>query len=406
VVCVLYAHSVDPITRRRLLASAGAGAAGLGLASGGYLAGQSSAEAEASGDGTVPFYGEHQAGIATPTQDRLHFAAFDLETESRDELRGLMRKWSDAATAMTAGKMVGEANHAPLSPPSDTGETFGLSPANLTLTFGLGPSLFDKPGLALASRRPATLKPIPPLPRDELNELESGGDLCVQACSDDPQIAFHAIRDLARIGRGAVTMRWAQLGFGRTSSTSRAQTTPRNLMGFKDGTANIHAEDEDEMKRFVWLGDDDWPAWMRGGSYMVTRRIRMLLEAWDRSTLEDQERTMGREKYSGAPPGGNSEFETLDLNAEHNGKPLIADDAHVRLATSSPGGGERILRRSYSFAEGVDPSSGELDAGLFFICYQRDPERQFISIQRLGSAVFAVPPGASKGGYVGETLLG
>jgi deferrochelatase/peroxidase EfeB len=411
---------VDPITRRRLLASAGAGAAGLGLAGGGYLVGQGSAEADTPSGGTVPFYGEHQAGIDTAAQDRLHFAAFDLVSESRSELRDLMRTWSAAAAEMTAGEMVGDANHEALVPPEDTGETYGLSPANLTVTFGFGPSLFERPGLGLHSHRPAALKPIPALPGDELNPLECGGDLCVQACSDDPQIVFHVVRNLARIGRGAVTMRWAQLGFGRTSSTSRKQTTPRNLMGFKDGTANIRADDAEEMSRFVWLGGDDWPAWMRGGSYLVTRRIRMLLEAWDRSSLEDQERTMGRSKYSGAPLGGKHEFEDLNLGAERNGRPLIPDDAHVRLAASSPGGGERILRRSYSFTEGVDPELGQLEAGLFFVCFQRDPERQFISIQRrlgesdalneyirhVGSAIFAVPPGASSGGYVGETLLG
>ena len=241
----------------------------------------------------------------------------------------------------------------------------------------------------------------------------------MQACADDPQVAFHAVRNLARIGRGTVVMRWSQLGFGRTASTSRSQETPRNLMGFKDGTANIKAEDTEAMDRFVWVGGEG-PAWMRGGSYLVTRRIRMLLEIWDRSSLEDQEQTIGRDKYSGAPLGGSEEFEPLDLEAEQGGEPVIPVDAHVRLASASANGGERILRRGYSFTDGVDESLGELEAGLFFICFQRDPQRQFVAIQRrlgsndalneyikhVGSAVFAVPPGARPGGYVGETLLG
>ncbi len=411
---------MTPITRRRLLASAGIGAAGVGLGASGYLLGQDNAEAsEGSGTGTVPFYDEHQAGIATQAQDRLHFAAFDLLGEDPAELRELMQEWSKAAAEMTAGELIGDVNTLPVAPPDDTGETVGLAPSSLTITFGFGPGVFAKPGLGLAAKKPAALKPIPPLPGDELNGLESDGDICVQACSDDPQVAFHAVRNLARIGRGTVVMRWSQLGFGRTSTTSRSQDTPRNLMGMKDGTANIRAEDTAAMDRHVWVGSEG-PAWIRGGSYVVTRRIRMLLEVWDRSSLEDQEQTIGRRKYSGAPLGGTEEFEPLPLDEENGGRPVIPVDAHVRLASASENGGERILRRGYSFTDGVDESLGELEAGLFFIAFQRDPEKQFVAIQRrlgsndalneyikhVGSAVFAVPPGAKPGGYVGETMLG
>jgi deferrochelatase/peroxidase EfeB len=406
------------LTRRRLLASAGVGAAGLGLGAGGYLLGQETAEASGEGTGIVPFHGEHQAGIATPAQDRLHFAAFDLLSEDPADLRELMHEWTLAAAEMTAGEMVGDVDEAPLAPPEDTGETVGLLPSRLTVTFGFGPSLFEKPGLGLAAKRPAALRPIPPLPADELDPGESGGDLCVQACSDDPQVAFHAVRNLARIGRGTVAMRWSQLGFGRTSTTSRSQDTPRNLMGMKDGTANIRAEDGEAMSRFVWVGNEG-PRWMRGGTYLVTRRIRMLLEVWDRASLQDQERTIGRHKHSGAPLGGSEELEPLPLEAEKNGHPVIPVDAHVRLASASANGGERILRRGYSFTDGVDESLGELEAGLFFICFQRDPEQQFVAIQRrlgsldslneyikhVGSALFAVPPGSRPGGCVGEALL-
>ena len=409
--------SKTQITRRRLLATAGVGAAAAGLGGGGLLAGHRLAEASEEGTGSVPFHGEHQAGITTPAQDRLHFAAFELLSEDRDELRELMRMWTVAAAEAAAGEMVGSVNEVPLAPPDDTGETVGLLPSRLTVTFGFGPSLFEKPGLGLAAKRPAALKPLPPLPGDELNPAESGGEICVQACSDDPQVAFHAVRNLARIGRGTVAVRWSQLGFGRTASTSRSQETPRNLMGLKDGTANIRAEDLEDMERFVWVGDEG-PAWLRGGSYLVTRRIRMLLEVWDRASLQDQERTIGRHKYSGAPLGGRGEFEPLPLDAERNGHPLIPRDAHVRLASARENGGARILRRGYSFTDGVDESLGELEAGLFFISFQRNPE-QFVAIQRrlgatdalneyikhVGSALFAVPPGAQPGGYVGEALL-
>jgi deferrochelatase/peroxidase EfeB len=409
---------VAPITRRRLLASAGAGAAGLGLGgAGGYLLGHENAEASAEGTGSVPFYGEHQAGIDTPAQDRLHFAAFDLLTEDPGELRELLGEWTVAAAEMTGGEMIGDVNDVPLAPPDDTGETVGLLPSSLTVTFGFGPSLFQKPGLGLAGKQPAALRPLPPLPGDELDPAESGGDICVQACSDDPQVAFHAIRNLARIGRGTVAMRWSQLGFGRTATTSRSQDTPRNLMGMKDGTANIKAEDTEAMDRFVWVGGEG-PAWMQGGSYMVTRRIRMLLEVWDRASLQDQERTIGRHKYSGAPLGGSDEFEPLPLDAQRGGHPVIPVDSHVRLASARENNTARILRRGYSFTDGVDESLGELEAGLFFICFQRDPGKQFIPIQQrlgqfdvlneyikhVGSALFAVPPGAKLGGYVGEGL--
>jgi len=410
---------MSPITRRRLLASAGVGAAGIGLGAGGYLVGHDTAEA-ADGTGSVPFYGEHQAGIDTPAQDRLHFAAFDLVDGRRTDLQEMLREWSRAAAEMTSGELIGDLNGEQLAPPDDTGETVGLLPSRLTVTIGFGPSLFERKSLGLAGKRPAALREIPPLPADELDAAQSGGDICVQACSDDPQVAFHAVRNLARIGRGTVVMRWSQLGFGRTSSTSRSQETPRNLMGFKDGTANIRAEDLEAMRRHVWLGAGDGPAWMQGGTYLVTRRIRMLLEIWDRSALGDQEETIGRAKYSGAPLGESEEFDPIDLKAEKNGKPAIPLDSHVRLASASVNDGERILRRGYSFTDGVDPRLGELDAGLFFICFQRDPEKQFVAIQRrlgsndalneyikhVGSAVFAVPPGARSGGYVGETLLG
>jgi deferrochelatase/peroxidase EfeB len=408
------------LSRRRLLASAGIGAAGIGLGAGGYLVGHDAAEAEAAeAMGTVPFHGEHQAGIATPSQDRLHFASFDLETESRAELRELLEEWTRATVEMTEGRMIGTrgGNNDELAPPEDTGEAVGLPASNLTVTFGFGPGLFDRPGLGLSAQRPAALKPLPPLPGENLNGLESGGDICVQACADDPQVVFHAVRDLARIGRGTVTMRWSQLGFGRTSSTTRTQETPRNLFGMKDGTANIKAEDQEAMNRHVWV--DDGPAWMHGGSYLVTRRIRMMLEVWDRSPLRDQEETIGRKKYSGAPLGEQDEFDPLPLEVKgDDGRPVIPENSHVRLASATENDGVQILRRGYSFTDGVDQSLGELEAGLFFISFQRDPD-QFVALQRklgqfdalneyiqhVGSAVFAVPGGTRRGGFVGESLF-
>ncbi len=370
---------------------------------------------------TVPFYGPHQAGIATPAQDRLHFAAFDVVTDSADDVRDLLRTWTEAAAAMTAGLPAGLENDNPDAPPDDTGEAVGLETARLSITFGLGPSLFVHEGndrFGLASRRPAALREPPAFADDSLDPARSGGDLCVQACADDPQVAFHAVRNLTRLGRGGVVMRWSQLGFGRTSSTSRAQDTPRNLMGFKDGTNNLKLEDTEALDKHVWLPQGSDPAWMAGGTYLVTRRIRMLIEVWDRSTLADQEQTIGRAKLSGAPLGGTHEFDTVDLSVPKAGEPVVPLDAHVRLAAPSENDDIRILRRGYSFTDGMDERLGQLDAGLFFISFQRDPQA-FVTLQeRLGrndalneyishktGAVFAVPPGVSRGGFVADRLF-
>jgi deferrochelatase/peroxidase EfeB len=401
------------LTRARLLA---AGAAGAGAALGGV--GISRLVTDDGGEpGVVPFYGRHQAGIATPAQDRLHFAAFDVTVEARSELRDLLRAWTAAAARMCAGNAVSTRALDALSPPDDTGEALGLPPARLTVTFGLGPSLFDR--FVLASRRPRALVPLPEFAGDALDPDRSGGDIAVQACANDPQVAFHAVRNLARIGRGAVVMRWSQLGFGRTSSTSSAQATPRNLMGFKDGTNNVKLEDGKALARHVWIGAEGEPEWLRGGTYLVTRRIRMLIEVWDRASLGDQEATIGRRKETGAPLGGEHEFDTVDLRARASGKPVVPADAHIRLAAPAENDGLRILRRGYSFTDGMDTRLGQLDAGLFFISYQNDPQA-FVRLQHrlagadalneyithTGSAVFAVPPGARPSGYVGETLLG
>jgi deferrochelatase/peroxidase EfeB len=402
-------------TRRRLLASAGAGGLAAAAGGGGFALARETASdgGPDAGAQIVPFHGEHQAGIATAAQDRLHFAAFDVEDGlRRADVRDLLREWSRAAERMTAGRLVGDDAGEQLAPPADTGEALGLTPARLTVTFGLGPSLFDD-RFGLAASRPAPLRDLPALPGDELDPGRSRGDLCVQACADDPQVAFHAVRNLARIGRGAVTVRWSQLGFGRTSSTSRAQTTPRNLLGFKDGTRNLKAEDTADLARHVWIAGDraGEPTWLRGGTYLVARRIRMLIEVWDRASLGDQEQTIGRHKATGAPLGGREEFDAPNLAR-------LPADSHVRLAAPSSNGGAALLRRGYSFTDGLDDRLGQLDAGLFFLSFQRDPAA-FVEVQRrlgsndalneyikhVGSGVWAIPPGAGRGGWVGETLL-
>ncbi|HEX6401943.1 MAG TPA: iron uptake transporter deferrochelatase/peroxidase subunit [Pseudonocardiaceae bacterium] len=391
------------LSRRRLLG----GVAGLGIinAAGVGLAGCASNAATTSNQ-IVAFHDAHQAGITTDIQDRLAFAAFDLTTTRREDLQRLLKTWTAAAEAMTRGAMVPGDSHADEMPPADTGEAVGLPPTHLTVTVGFGPSLFDG-RFGLAPRRPAALVDLPPLPGEMLDPARSGGDIGIQACANDPQVAFHAVRNLARLGRGTVVTRWTQLGFGRTSATGAEQQTPRNLMGFKDGTRNIRSDDSTALDKHVWVGAEAGQEWIRGGSYLVARRIRMFVETWDRDRLSDQEAVFGRAKYTGAPLSGKAEFEAPDFAARTAGGELtIPDNAHIRLAAFENNDGLRILRRGYSFTDGIDTRTGTLDAGLFFISFQKDPT-QFITLQRklgsqdalneyirhVGSALFACPQG-------------
>ncbi|MGH2906477.1 MAG: iron uptake transporter deferrochelatase/peroxidase subunit [Solirubrobacterales bacterium] len=417
-----------PLNRRKFLTNAGIAGGGLAIGGiGGFIAGQDDADAAAAtGTGSVPFYGKHQAGIVTPQQDRLHFASFDVITNDKQQLRDMLIAWSAAAARMTQGETAAPDATSDFAPPTDTGEATGLAASRLTVTVGFGPTLFRQRGrdrFGLASQMPKALAPLPALPADDLHEQISNGDICVQACSDDPQAAFHAVRNLARIGRGTVVMRWSQLGFGRTSSTSSSQQTPRNLLGFKDGTNNIKGEEgEKVLNEHVWVQPGDGPDWLVGGSYAVTRRIRMLIEVWDRNSLADQEDTIGRKKVSGAPQTGLREHDKPNYDAKTaDGKPLIPNDSHIRNAAPENNKGIRLLRRGYSFTDGFDPQLGQLDAGLFFIAYQRNAHEQFVPIQRrLGSidalneyiihrssALFAVPPGVpnAKGRYLGDQLF-
>ncbi len=399
------------VSRRRLLGAAGIGAA---VAGAGVAAGFAATEPAAPSAGVIPFRGQYQAGIITPAQDRLHFAAMDLTTTDRAAVTDLLQRWTRAAERMTAGAEAapgGAVNLNPEAPPSDTGEAQGLPASSLTLTFGVGPGFFDK--LGLGAHRPAGLAPLPAFAHDRIDPAMSGGDLCVQACSDDPQVAVHAVRNLARMGFGATAVRWSQLGFGRTSSTSTSQATPRNLFGFKDGTHNLKAEDTDLLRDHVWVQPGDGPAWLTDGSYLVARRIRMHIEVWDRTALAEQESIFGRTKGEGAPVGQGAEFDEPDLTAHS-----IAPDAHIRLASAQNLGGVRILRRGYNFVDGSD-GQGHLNAGLFFLAYVRNPQTHFVPMQRAlagkdrlmeyiehtGSAVFAIPRGLGPQDYWGQALL-
>ncbi|WP_405002968.1 iron uptake transporter deferrochelatase/peroxidase subunit [Kitasatospora purpeofusca] len=416
-----------PVSRRAVIGWAGAGVA-LGAAGVGSVAAATRQDddtpAGPAATADIPFFGDHQSGIATPVQDRLHFAAFDISsTATRDSLVRMLKEWTKAAAAMTGGREVGSgaASGLPEAPPDDTGEALGLPASRLTLTIGFGPSLFEKSApdgqmvdrFGLKARRPEALIDLPRFKGDNLDPQRSGGDLCVQACADDPQVAVHAIRNLARIGMGTVNIRWSQLGFGKTSSTTPDAQTPRNMMGFKDGTHNIAGTDTAKLAEHVWAAPGEGPDWMTGGSYLVARRIRMHIETWDRTSLKEQEDVFGRTKGEGAAYGRTKEHDAPDLKA-------MPADAHVRLAHPESNDGLMILRRGFSFTDGTD-GLGRLDAGLFFLAYQRDTRKAFVPlqqrlaasdalneyIQHVGSAHFACPAGVRKPGeWWGQALFG
>ena len=414
-------------SRRAMFTGAGLGAALAGLAGvAGGRAWEASRRPEDAILTTYPFRGDHQAGITTPAQDNMFTAAFDVSTTDVEELKTLLSDWAVAAEQMAAGELIGgQPSSNKQLPPKDTGEAWGYKPNGLTITFGVGKGLFvdsdGKDRFGLAAKMPAVLKEgMPSFAGDQLHAAQSDGDLLIQACSNDAQVCVHAIRNLTRIAFGTATLRWSQVGYGRTSSTSVDQETPRNLFGFKDGTNNIKAEDStDQLNKHLWVqkGDDAAAAWMTGGTYYVARRIRMLAEIWDRLRLIEQEQTMGRDKRYGAPLSianptkSSEEFTAVDYKAKDDkGETLVPADAHIAVVSPEQNQGRRMLRRGYNYTDGSD-SLGQLQTGLFFIAFVRDPRTNFYPIldrmtksdalqeylKHEASALFAIPPGIKEG---------
>ena len=381
------------------------------------------ATAHDAGNDALPFYGPHQGGITTPMQSNLYFAAFDLAAENRQDVIALLQVWTVAAARLSSGLPAVPGEQDDDKPPLDSGEAVGLNAQNLTITFGFGPDMFSLAGkdrYGLATKRPAALVDLPSFNGDQMVDGQCGGAICIQACADDAQVAFHAVRQLARLAYGSANLKWVQSGF---STGTKTQGTGRNLLGFKDGTMNPAGA---AMNQAVWV---DESGWMRNGSYMVARRIRIGLEHWDRMRVAFQEQTFGRQKASGAPLGGKSEFDTPDFNAQdQDGNYVIAENAHVRLAAPVNNNGTQILRRSYSYNDGANfvaerwppwHQGIEYDSGLFFQSYQKDPRTGFIQLfdkmskidalnqftTHVGSGIFACPPGVEKGGYIGQGLF-
>ena len=388
--------------RREFLKKAGIGGAGLALglsgASAFFANKEQGSKNIADGQEEISFYGKHQAGITTPMQKNIYFVVLDLRTTDKTDVIQLFKDWTDYSQKLVNGELVKKDGSNALLPPSDTGETVGLNPYRLTLTFGVSASFLTK--LGLEKKRPKLFRDLPAFPKEQLREQYTGGDIVIQACADDEQVAFHAVRNLIRKGRNKVTMKWSQSGF---AAIGDRMETPRNLFGFKDGTANVTTEKD--FNKVVWA---DSQGWMNNGSYMAVRRIIMHLETWDRTNLQEQENTFGRYKESGAPFGKKDEFDEVDLS-------LLPVDSHVRLAKEVD---LPILRRSYSYSDGIDPKTGQFDAGLLFIAFQKDPDR-FVKIQtnlgaddkmneyvtHIGSGLFACFGGVKEGGYIGQDLF-
>ncbi len=417
------------------------GAAGASLLAGGALGygasrltgGGASAKDELL-EGTYPFRGDHQQGITTPAQDYLFTAAFDVTTDDLERLRSLMGDWCVAAQQMCAGELVGgEPLANPQAAPTDTGETWGYPPSSLTITVGVGPTLFTTADgvdrFGLAARSTGVLdEGMPRFANEALQAEQSDGDLVIQACADDAQVAVHAIRNLTRIGMGTVALRWTQVGQGRTSSTSTGQETPRNLFGFKDGTINVKAEDgAAELDSHLWVQEgDEGGDWLAGGTYLAIRKIRMRLESWDRLRLIEQEQITGRDKRYGAPlsvadpTSSDDEFTAPDYTARDGAAEAIPVDAHIRIVSPENNDGHRMLRRGYNYTEGSD-SLGQIRAGLFFQAFVRDPRAGFYPIltrmtrsdamteylQHVASGLFAILPGVEPSDTMfGQRLFG
>ena len=427
--------AVRGIPRRRLFALGGAagalGIGGLGGGAIGYGVRGAQEKKQSAVHLSYPFRAEKQQGILTPAQDNMFTAAFDVTTTDRQALIGLLQDWTVAAEQMSAGDLVGGVPDANAElPPKDSGEVWGYPASGLTITFGFGATLFvdsdSKDRFGLKDKMPAILKEgVPKFANEALHADASDGDLLVQACANDPQVAVHAIRNLTRIAFGTAKLRWGQIGYGRTSSTSTQQETPRNLFGFKDGTNNIKSEDpQKELEKHLWVQSGDDPAsdsWLSGGTYFVARKIHMYLEIWDRVSLAEQEDIIGRDKRFGAPqsvaePDTDEEFTPLDFSAQNaEGAPAIDARAHVAIVAPEHNKGAKMLRRGYNFTDGND-SLGRLDAGLFFISFVRDPRTNFYPIlktmaqkdllteylQHRASALFAIPPGVG----TGDTMIG
>ncbi|MGE0218724.1 Dyp-type peroxidase [Mycolicibacterium sp.] len=393
------------VNRRRLL-TGGAAALAASAALTQCAAPESSSAADGFGSHSEPFHGRHQSGVATTPQAHALFIALDLSPTAhrspRDTLTATLKLVSSDAQRLTQG----------IPALADTEPELAHRPARLTITVGLGPGVFDRIGLP--HRRPATVAALPEFTTDRLEPRWCGGDLLLQICADDPMVVAHASRVLLKNVRTLATQRWRQPGFRSAHGADASGGTMRNLMGQVDGTVNLG--EPAELDRYVWDDGTDQP-WFAGGTVAVLRRIHAELDSWDELDRTSKELTVGRRLDTGAPLTGTREHDDPDFAAAEGGIPVIPPNAHIALARHR-NADERFLRRGYNYDD--PPAAGQTtDSGLIFVAYQRDPGRQFVPVQHrlaeadalnawittIGSATFAVLPGAAGGSYLGAPLL-
>lgn len=403
-------------SRRTVLGAAGGGLA-LGVTATRLTTSEPASASTAgstSADRTLAFAGVHQQGVVTPPQQHAAFLACDVTAVSRAGLESLLRTLTTQIRQLTAGG--GAPDRGPVATAADDGVLGPEAPAGgLSVTVAVGASLFDH-RYGLAAQRPARLTAMPAFPDDRLQPERCGGDLMIQVCADAVDVVVHAVRSLLRATRGTMQVRWRRDGF---ISAPRPSGSPRNLLGFKDGSANPSVTDDAAMDAVVWtrVGGEE-PAWVAGGTYQVVREIRMLVEFWDRVSVREQNAIIGRDKDTGAPLSGSQESDPPDYTGQ-NGGGAIRLDAHIRRASDSGSAtSQRLLRRGYNYDGGVD-ANGDLDMGLLFCCFNADLERQFAAVQRrlageplvdyvvpVGGGYFFVLPGAQDDhDWLGRGLL-
>jgi len=404
------------VSRRKFIQGTATGAAGTALA-GGVLIGGGRADAATRSDPAVaasyPFHGTHQSGVLNPgpagKQSFTCVAAFNV---TADGLPGLLQAITTRARFLTAGGT--PPNFGVHQPPSDSDVLGPVVPADgLTVTLSVGSSLFDD-RFGLSARQPNKLGRMPIFPNDSPKDAWLDGDLLIQLCANHRDTLHHAIRDITKHTGDFMELRWMIDGF---ASPPRPSGTGRNLLGFKDGTANPTGTDASNL---VWVDDPAEPSWARNGSYLVVRLIRMLLPSWESLSIYKQQRIFGRYRDSGAPLDGAGEFDAPNYQADPRGK-VIPLDAHMRLANPNTRqtDNQRLIRRSYNFDLGMD-DNGDLRAGHIFIAYQQDVARQFATVQQrlideplanfvepFGGGYFFTLPGVRDGGdWYGRTMLG
>lgn len=363
------------------------------------------------------FYGINQSGILTPQQSNIMLISFDVLAENKKDLKRLFILLTNRIDFLTKKRKIEDTNIK--MPPKDSGILGNIIyPNNLTITVSVGYSLFDK-NFNIKQFIPTKLKEMEHFPNDALDDKLCHGDLLLQICANSNDTVIHALRDIVKYTPDLLSIKWLKEGFiSNHAAFSKGKITPTNLLGFKDGTANPDSKNYKIMNRFIWVNSlNKEPIWCYGGSYQVIRIIKFRIEFWDRIPLQEQQRIFGREKYSGAPLGMFNEHDKPLYDNKTDNK-LIPSDSHIRLANPNNDNNHTILRRGYNYSQGIT-SSGQLNMGLLFICYQNDLEKGFLSIQNslnkepleeyikpIGGGYFFVLPGViKKKNYLAQSLI-